>query len=376
MSPRNRDRRQSAARRRAETHSTGFETTMIRIPEGLSFFEAEAGIRTIDIVPFTAGKGNPFAEPGELYYERTFWCWRRIGAEEKSYCCLHKTFGEKDPVQEWKTQEAKNPNADQKYLKDLSPKERQLFLVLDQKDQTKIQIWDVSHHLFGKLLDSRIKNSDERMGWDQFYFPDSDGMSLRLTFEEMSGGGYSWMDVTAIDFIPRDGAIPDKIANHGSCLDDLLVKTPYNDLRRIFLDVGGDEETSTPAARKEEKREESAQKKEESKREEPAQKKEAPPEKKEESPSAGELGLRAQDEVIYQKTLQTIAKIAPDGTLTLMDADDNLTKGVLPNAVKKVEASEAPAPAAKKEAPAAKKEAPAAKKEASGDGEEDDSWDF
>lgn len=372
MSPRNRERRQSAARRRAETHSTGFETTMIRIPEGLSFFEVEAGIRTIDVIPFTAGKGNPFAEPGELYYERTFWCWRRIGAEEKSYCCLHKTFGERDPVQEWKTQEAKNPNADQKFLKDLTPKERQLFLVVDQKDQTKIQLWDVSHHLFGKLLDSRIKNSEERMGWDQFYFPDEGGMSLRLTFEEMSGGGYSWMDVTAIDFVPRDEPLPDKLINHGICLDDLLVKTPYTELRRIFLDVDADEETSTPARKTEEKREEPKKETQAPKKEEPKK------EEKASSPSAAELGLAVQDEVIYQKVIQTIAKIAADGTLTLMDGEDNLTKGVAPNAVKKV-AAEAPAPKKeepKKETPAPKKEEP--KKASTDDAakDEDDSWDF
>ena len=115
-----RERRQSAARKRAETHSTGFETTSIKMPEGLSFLETEKGIKTVDIIPFKAGKGNPFAEQGELYFERTFWTWRRIGAEEKTYCGLHKTFGSKDPIQEWKNEQAKNPNADQAYLKALN----------------------------------------------------------------------------------------------------------------------------------------------------------------------------------------------------------------------------------------------------------------
>lgn len=387
MSARNRERRQSAARKRAETHSTGFETTLLRIPEGLTFFEAKAGIKTIDIVPYTTGKGNPFSEPGEIYFERTFWCWRYLGAEEKTYACLHKTFGKRDPVQEWKNEEAKNPNADQKFLKDLVPKERQLFLVWDGVDPKKLQLWEVSHHLFGKLLDSRIKNSDERMGWDQFYFADEDGMSLRLTFEEKSGGGYTWLDVTAIDFIRRDAPLPQAVQDHGICLDDLIVETPYNELRRAFLGIEDDEDSAgAQPARKSDKPEE---KKTESRQEEKkteTRTETRQEEKKAEEPkskTASELGLKVQDEVIYQKTIHTIAKISPDGlSLTLMDNNDELVKNVAPSSVKLAESAsekkaeepkkEEPKPKAEEKKKEEKKPAPAA----DDDSGEDDDWNF
>lgn len=371
-----RERRQSAARKRAETHSTGFSTTLLRMPEGVSFFETEKGIREVDIVPFIAGKGNPFAEVGELYFERTFWCWRYIGAEEKTYACLHKTFGKKDPVQEWKNEESKNPNADQKYLKDLSPKERQLFLVWDHADKTKLQIWEVSHHLFGKLLDSRIKNSPERLGWDQFYFPDEDGMSLRLTFEEQSGGGFTWLDVTAIDFIPRDEALPDKIQNHGICLDDIIVETSYNELRQVFLQV--DEEGEGRPAKKDEKKEE----KKEERTEKVETKKEEPKTETKKAVTAEDLGITKGDEVVHDKVLCTVVKIAEDGTLTLMDSNDDIIKGVDPSNVKipkteKVETKkEEPKKETKKEEPKAetKKEKPTESDEDAEGG--DDDWDF
>lgn len=393
MSARNRERRQSAARKRAETHSTGFETTLLRIPEGLSFFEPKAGIKTIDIVPYITGKGNPFSEPGEIYFERTFWCWRYLGAEEKTYACLHKTFGKRDPVQEWKNEEAKNPNADQKFLKDLVPKERQLFLIWDGVDPKKLQLWEVSHHLFGKLLDSRIKNSDERMGWDQFYFGDEEGMSLRLTFEEKSGGGYTWLDVTAIDFLRRDAPLPQAVQDHGICLDELIVETPYNDLRRAFLGIEDDEDASgAQPARKgdkpaDEKKNESRQ--EERKTETRTETRQE--EKKTEEPkskTASELGLKVQDEVFYQKVIHTIAKISLDGlSLTLMDSNDEIVKNVPPSSVKLLEsAPEKKTEEPKREEPKAEEPKKTEKKEESkkssappkdeDDPNDDDDWNF
>lgn len=88
--------RTSTARRRAEQHTGGGGSTTINKPEDMKWFEVKrAGTYRFDIIPFKAGKGNPYADEGELHYERTFYTHRGIGASEKSFICNKKTNGKK-----------------------------------------------------------------------------------------------------------------------------------------------------------------------------------------------------------------------------------------------------------------------------------------
>lgn len=238
------DRRQgrrSLARRRAETHSSGFQTTTLKLPEGVGFYTAEKGKAYLDILPYKVGKGNENADPGEEYYERTFYQYRKLGVDEKSYVCPSKTFKDRDPVAELRQTEVKKPEPDTQLLKDLTPKERQIFLIYDRKNTEKgVQLWDISYHNFGKLLDSRLKNSDEERGWDWFYDAGEDGFTLEITFDE--NPHMKFIEATAIDFVPRKTPIPKNIANHGICLDDLLVRLSYDELRRILYNISPDDE--------------------------------------------------------------------------------------------------------------------------------------
>lgn len=408
------ERRVSAARRRAETHSTGFTTTVLRLPEGVKFFDPKPGVITIDILPYKAGKGNPNADPGMEYYERTFWQWAKIGIEEKQYCCLDKTFGKRDPITTWKSIQARNPNADINYVNSLKQKERQLFLV-SEANNPGIQIWDNSFFLFGKLLDTRIKNSDEDLGWDFFYEAGVDdggrpaGMSLRLTFEESSGGGYKWLEVVAIDFLPRKKPLDDKLVNHGICLDELLVEKTYEELEKIFLGAAEPEDADAdasddPAPRKKTKPapepdvddEPDPPKKKKKPDPEPdadddeptppPKKKSPPPEDdepdppKKKAPVAADFGFSRGDEVLHKKMLCTILKISGDGTsLTLSDPEDNVIHAVAPEDCKALgggaansppkETVEKPAP---KEKEKKKEKTPPPEPDDSGD----DDWDF
>ena len=233
-----REKRQSTARQRAEQHSSGYATTTLMVPNGVGFFEADLGEHLIDIIPYKTGEGNPFVKQrGVLHYERTFYTYRNIGIEEKSYVCPSMTFGERDYIQEHRQEKARDPNADPQYLKGLAPKERQVFLVYDRKHpEKKIQIWEVSYYNFGRALDQRIKTSPEGSDWDLFYYPDRYGMSLRIVIgKEKGAGGRDYNAVQSIDFLPRADDLPTDIVNHGICLDEILVKTPYAELKRIFL---------------------------------------------------------------------------------------------------------------------------------------------
>lgn len=363
--------RVSAARRRAEQHTSGFETTVLRVPEGVGFYELKPGTHLVNVIPYTVKKGkdtpggNPFAEAGELYYERTFWSYKKIGTDEKSYVCSSKTFGEPDFIQEYRQKESKNPAADADYLKALAPKERQIWLLQDVKDPDKgIQILEISYHLFGKLLDSRIKNSTEDDGWDLFYFPDEDGLTLRLTVEEVSGGGYTYTEVTAIDFVKRKEPIPEKIIKHTIDLDELPVKTPYEKLKDIFLGVHDGKQKDEPSDKSDDKS------KDEPKKEEP---------KKESTlPTAEKAGLKVKDDVRYRGKTCTIIKISPDGTsLTLMDNDDAEVFKAIGVAEVELIGKEAKKEEPKKEEPKSesKKEEPKKEEAPKSEEKKEDKWD-
>ena len=249
-----RSQRVSTARRRADEHTSGYSTTCLKIPEGVSFFEAKPGMYTVDIVPYTVNRGkndaggNPFAERGELHWERTYYRYRQVGPAGKPYIATGKTFNKPDPIQDYISQEARKADSDAAALKKLNPQERQIFLLSHHEDLAKgLKIWDCAFNNFGKLLDQRIQTSPESFGWDRFYFPEQDGMSLRLTIIEDSFAGTKFSNVKAIDFVPRSGPLPDSIVNHGYQLDDFLIELPYENLKKIFfgMDLNETEQGST-----------------------------------------------------------------------------------------------------------------------------------
>lgn len=233
-----RDERRSRVRQVAEERKSGYSTTTLKLPEGLGFWQPEVGLNTIDILEYTTGKGNPKVhnEEGVPWYERTYWKYRAIGADEKDYVAAGKTFGHKDPIQEFRQAEVRKPSHDAAHIKSLEPKERQLFLIYDHKHPEKgVQLWEYSYHMFGKLLLDQIVASPEERNWDMFYYPDKRGFSLELNVQKKSmGQGNPFNQVISIYFIPRNEALPEHIVNHGYCLDDFPLETPYEELRRIF----------------------------------------------------------------------------------------------------------------------------------------------
>jgi len=316
---RERREKRTGARRRAEQHATGFENTVLTVPEGIGFWSPKVGTYKIDIVPFKAGQGNPWAEPGDDYYERTYYSYRRIGAEEKNYVAPGKTFGHPDPIAEWVAKAANREDVD-------APKERQLFLVWDHTEPEKgVKIWDISFHLFGKLLDFRINESDDNDNWDQFDDPTEHGFTLKLMIKQETAGGYNFNDTKAIDFIQRNNALPDNIKNHGICLDDLLVEIPYDKLKAIFM--GSVDSEPDPSNTGEDDNDPQKEKPE------PQAEVAGPEDKKEpdDDPTASDLGLSVDDAGTYKGLQCRIVKISGDGTsLLLMDENDDVHKAIAP----------------------------------------------
>lgn len=241
------------ARRRAQTHSSDSARTCIRLPEGVSAFAVKkAGVYRLDIMPYIVGEGNPCADKGAVYFERTFWVHRGVGANNEMYVCPAKTANLPCPICQWILQQRKDPNADEDTIKSLLPKERQLFNVIDvtskAEEEKGVQIWDISFHLFGKLLDDRLKNQEDGDNFDSFCECEG-GKTLRCTFVEKSWNGNSFCETSAIDFKNREADYdPEQTVDAVYCLDDLLIiagkkdstgKVPftYERLKEIFLQV-------------------------------------------------------------------------------------------------------------------------------------------
>jgi len=233
----------AAAKRRAETHKTGFDNTAFELPEDKKLFaiKSDKSVR-LDIIPYEVGEGNPFADKGELHYERTYWVHRSIGVDQTSFVCLRKTCEEPCPICDFRAKLAKDPDADEDLIKSLAPKERQLFNVINTKEPDKgVQIWEISYHLFGKRLDQEIKNSDEDDGYENFAELEG-GFTLKLGIEEKSFNRQSFYEVVSVNFKPRDDDYDEDILEQTTCLDDILIIKEYDELKEILLQTADDDD--------------------------------------------------------------------------------------------------------------------------------------
>jgi len=232
----------SRAKRRAETHKAGFENTAFEVPDDKNQLLLQTDkTKRLDIIPYTVGEGNPCADPDELYYERTFFVHRGVGADQTSYVCLRKTNEEACPICEYRASLMKDSDADEDEIKDLAPKERQLFNVIDTKDRNKgVQVWEMSFHLFGKRLDKEIKNSDEDDKYENFAELEG-GFTLKCGVEEQKQGGYTFFEVVTIHFKPRSKDYDEDIVEEATCLDDILIIKDYDELKQIFLQTVGED---------------------------------------------------------------------------------------------------------------------------------------
>jgi len=225
------------------------------MPEGMSSFRlTSAGTKKLDIIPFVTGDGNPFCDSGMAYWERTYYAHRGVGPNEEMVVCRSRTANEPCPVCEYRAKLAKDPDADPKLVEGLNPKRRQLFCVIDPSEPEKgVQIWDISYHLFGKLLAERLAEAEEDSGWENFYHPVK-GKRLRLTVREETMGSNKFFTVSAIDFIDRKPYEMD-IIEKAPCLDEILKLKSYDELKALLYQTPrGDEdeaeEEEAPAPKK------------------------------------------------------------------------------------------------------------------------------
>ena len=249
------------ARRKAEEKEQQSKSVggYIKLPDGIEYYEPKKGKADIDVVVYkVAAKHNPAAQPGELWYERTFYTHSNIGAEKgKKYICPLKTFKRRCPVCEALVQLKKDGWEKNKALiSDIKPKERQLFNI-DTGKTTKVL--ESSYHTFGKLIEKEFREA-ENEDWAGFAGL-TKGFTLRIRFDDSelknTKGEPAFVEPGRIDFIPRDD-YEEAILTEMVDLDACLVELDYDTLNKIFLEIDGEEGAGAGAQKEETNREEEA----------------------------------------------------------------------------------------------------------------------
>lgn len=244
----NRMKEKMRERAKADIDKRRGGSSTLRIPDGMDveFYKVDSTRAELDIVPYIVSVDNrpDGVEKGELWHTRRYFVHRNVGADEQSYICPKATLGKPCPICEYAAAQRKR-GADKEELKELKPKARDLFNVVDLDDGGKFKVWDVSSFLFGEKLQKELTEAEDS---DNDAFADlEDGRTLKLRFEKKSFNKNEFYAIDRIDFKPRK-PYKDKILDKVVDLDKMLVILSYEELERIFYmedgptDRSGEEE--------------------------------------------------------------------------------------------------------------------------------------
>lgn len=245
-----RDRKRAGSDKRDSVIKQGGLTTL-KIPDGIEIFRPKDKTYKLDILLYEVGKGNPCAEEGEIYYERTYWT-HSIGPDNRRRVCPLKTYGKSCPVCEDRAKEMNKPDGDEDLIKSLKPSQRQIFLIHDRDDEDNdVKLFEFSWWKFGRTLDElRQDAEDDEEHITDFDDPDS-GSTLRVKFSENPPYG---VECRSIEFRQRSKPLPDKWLDHGICLDDMLIVLDYDELKKEYLQIEAqDDDEEKPKRKKKEK---------------------------------------------------------------------------------------------------------------------------
>jgi hypothetical protein len=141
--------------------------------------------------------------------------------------------------------EAEPDKDTKKLMEDIKSKQRQLWNVFNHDEPKKgWQIFEESFFLFGKNVNERIMAARpaDVARFSNFWHPGAAGMTLEVVATEKQNPGYSpFIDFGQIAFKERSSKLIARLDALGEphCLDACLRETPYDEVKKIFLAVGG-----------------------------------------------------------------------------------------------------------------------------------------
>jgi hypothetical protein len=219
------------------------------LPEGVKIFKLDRtgnAAYKLDFIPYIVGKGNPAADPGMEYFERTFYVHRKLGPDGMgSAICNLSTFRKRCRFCEHRDQLRKD-GMSYKDTAELNPKTRIIFRVYDRGNKNDgIQIWETGDYkTFGAMLKAKIGAVEDYANFSDL----EEGYTLQLSVIEDKFGenAQKYKAVTSIEMIKRNNPLPAEWLDEGPNLDDCI--KPISDKAAMrLLNPGADEEEDEDA---------------------------------------------------------------------------------------------------------------------------------
>ena len=224
----NRDRMKQSA---ADNAKSSGSSSLFDLP--FEYWAPEKGSQLVRILPYVVTDPyHPDRVPaGELWYRRPMKVHWGVGPDEKARLCP-TMIGQRCPICEYAVEHRKAGDLSEDELKDLKPKDRDLFLICDPANPDELKTWEISFHIFTKMLNREINEEpDERAGFADLV----DGLDLKVRFYEKSMGTVKFLDCDRIDFLPRKSDPDPGILESIPALDDALVILSYKELEAEFF---------------------------------------------------------------------------------------------------------------------------------------------
>lgn len=224
----------------------------LKFPAKASRWEPKAaGTYMLEIYPFKAGKQFPVVADRGKWVPNCSFCWHRgVGPNKDTVLCPGRTYREKCFVCDYRAKMGQGPDKDkdvEKALKDLMPKDRQLWNVYNHDEKEKgWQIFEISFYLFGKNISEKIGMSrpKDRERYKTYWYPGKEGMTLKVLAKEESSPMGKFIDFSQIEFVERGPKLIARLDGLGDpwVLDGCLRTTPYDEVKQMFLAIGGDDD--------------------------------------------------------------------------------------------------------------------------------------
>lgn len=248
---RDRDRREMASTDEwLGTQQSSGGWLCLKIPAKAHRFQPkEAKTYLLDIYPFRAGKNHPNkAVQGKYVPDVMYQCHRMVGPNKDTVLCPGRTYHKRCFVCEYRAKMGAGPDRDAevtKALKDLQPKDRQIYNVFDHDDKAKgWQIFEYSFFLFGKNIADKIIMSrpKDKERYKTYWHPGAKGMTLKLLGTEDTGpGGSKFINFSQVEFVERSPKLIARLDDLPEpwCCDSCIRETPFDEVKSMFLAVGG-----------------------------------------------------------------------------------------------------------------------------------------
>ena len=213
----------------------------VNLPKDMDFFKVVKGKNKFDILPFINKNGDPA-------YKQEILMHYGVGPEEKGVICP-KTVGKRCPICEQFAKLKNDPDADEKAVKALKPKERTLFNIVNKGEGAAegVMVLEIARYNFTRVLLEELNTTDDESNLD--FFDLENGKTLVVRFSETAmGSGKPFLEATRIDFYDRRQAYKPSILKDVVKLDEALTILPYDDIVKLMN--GADDEDEDAGEKK------------------------------------------------------------------------------------------------------------------------------